>query len=81
MSQKPEQTYRGRNPLKTMLKVFFIIILTIVILAVVLFFYFQRYIVYTENGIRLDLPFSIGTEDSQPAVNPEDTEEIILGNH
>lgn len=77
MSQKPEQTYRGRNPLKTIFKTLLLIILILVISAVALFFYFQRYIVYTDDGIRLDLPFSIGAE-ARPADNPENTGEIIL---
>ena len=49
--------YRRRGPLKLILKIIFGLVLFAVVLAVVIFFWFQSYIVYTPEGVRLDIPF------------------------
>ena len=57
MAKQREKIYRRRRPVRTLLRVLGLLVLTIVIAAVVIFFRFQRYIVYTQDGIRLDIPF------------------------
>ncbi|MBQ4369586.1 MAG: hypothetical protein II784_01155 [Oscillospiraceae bacterium] len=58
MKSRREKTYRKpHSATKTIIKVFLIIIAVLIALAVFCFFYFQRYIVYLPDGIRLDLPF------------------------
>ena len=63
MSRKKE-FYSRRRPLRTALKIILITILILVIISVGLFFYLQRYVVYTADGVRLDLPFLSTAEPS-----------------
>ena len=67
MARRPkERIYRRRRPLRTLIKVLGAAVLTIAILLVVVFFWFQSYIVYTPEGIRLDIPFLRGILDEIP---------------
>jgi len=60
LARQKEKIYRRRRPLRTLLRVLGVSLLTIILLLVVVFFWFQRYIVYTPDGIRLDIPFLRG---------------------
>ena len=50
MAPREVKIYRSRRPLKTALTVLFV-------LAVSVFFGFRRYIVYTSDGVKLDVPW------------------------
>ena len=65
MAKNIPRTYRNRRPLKIILTVLLSLIAAFVILIVSLFFGFRKYIVYTQDGLRLDIPWL--TEES---VNP-----------
>ncbi|NLV49191.1 MAG: hypothetical protein GXY20_00685 [Clostridiales bacterium] len=54
--------YHGRNPLRALLKVLLWIIIIAAALFVFAFFWFKRYIVYTDDGIILDVPFLHSSE-------------------
>lgn len=52
-----KKIYRPKTPVKTFFKVLGIIILILVFLAVFIFFSFQKYIVYSGNELKLEIPF------------------------
>ena len=56
MARQKERIYKRRRPLRTLLRVLGVALLTFVVLAVTIFFVAQRYIVYTPDGVRLDIP-------------------------
>lgn len=69
MAVKSNEIYQRRKPLKLILKIFFSLIALVILLVVIIFFWFQSYIVYTSDGVRLDIPFlnrGVVTESSQP---------------
>ena len=49
--------YHGRSPLKKALRIFLIFFLLLAVLAVAAFIYLQQYVVISEDGVHLDLPF------------------------
>lgn len=49
--------YRRRNPLLIALKVLAVLLSAIIFLVIVLFYSFQKYIVYTPDGVKLDIPY------------------------
>ena len=55
--RQKEKIYKRRRPLRTLLRVLGVSVLAVILLLVTAFFWFQRYIVYTPDGIRLDIPF------------------------
>ena len=58
MKRGKEKTYRRpHGTIKTIIKILLIILAVLIVLAVFCFFYFQRYIVYLPDGIRLEIPF------------------------
>ncbi len=57
MAPREVKIYRSRRPLKTALTVLFVLALALLILAVSVFFGFRRYIVYTSDGVKLDVPW------------------------
>ncbi|MPM13715.1 hypothetical protein SDC9_60074 [bioreactor metagenome] len=72
-------SYRGRSPLRTFLKTVIILLSAVLVLGVIALVFFQQYIVYSSDGIRLELPFftqpsptapqsSAAPVDSQPPV-------------
>ena len=56
MRRSEVRIYRSRRPLKTALTVFFVLAAILLILAVAVFFGFRRYIVYTSEGVKLEIP-------------------------
>jgi|GEM_PF-1928099 len=70
-----KKIYRVRSPVKTFFRVLFGVFLCLILLFLFVFFYFQKYIVYTETGIRLEIPFLAalyeedGVETSPPATS------------
>ena len=49
--------YHGRKPLRIVLKVVGWLVLIAVVLTAFAFFWFKRYIVYTEDGLRVQVPY------------------------
>lgn len=52
-----KRIYRKRNPLLIALKVLGGLLAAIIFILIVLFFSFQKYIVYTPDGLKLDIPY------------------------
>lgn len=55
--------YRGRVTVTDVLKVIAIVLAVLVVLALGGLFFGQDYIVFTDNGLKLELPFQIGKGD------------------
>lgn len=55
--ERPVKIYRSRKPLKTALAVFSVLLLVLAVLAVAIFFGFKKYIVYTSDGVKLEVPW------------------------
>ena len=66
MAQHDVRIYRSRKPLKTALVVFFSLLLALIVLAVAVFVGFQKYIVYTSDGVKLEVPWLQEAEDAAP---------------
>ena len=63
MPGKYPRTYRSRRPRKIILTVFVSLLLAFVILMITLFFALKKYIVYTPDGLRLDIPLLSQQDD------------------
>lgn len=70
MARETYEIYQRRRPLKIILKIFLCIVLIAVVFAVVVFFWFQSYIVYTPDGIRLDIPFLSSDDVPEASARP-----------
>jgi len=69
--QNGYQSYRGRSGRSGPLKVLVILLAIILLALAAVFFWLQDYVVYTPDGIRLDLPF--GQSSPTPVPTPEPT--------
>jgi len=69
--------YRKHMRLKTVLRTIALVILTVTVLLVAVFLWFRRYIVYTEDGLYLDIPWlnEERIQDDSPSA-PDETELI-----
>lgn len=56
--------YRGRPGVREILKITVVLLAVLGVLTAAVLMYAQRYIVYTDDGIRLELPFFGGEETS-----------------
>lgn len=77
MRQK-ERIYRRRRPLRTFMRVLGILTALGAVFLIFLFFWLQNFIVHTQDGVRLDIPFLHGILDEIPAsaiieIQPEPT--------
>ena len=52
-----QRVYRSRNPRRIIFTVILAVLLAAVILCVGVFFWFRKYIVYTADGVRLEIPW------------------------
>ena len=68
MSYKPRDVYRGRRKFKVPLTIFLFVVAGVLVLAVVLFYGLQQYLVYDQNGVTLQLPFSGQSKTEEQAV-------------
>ena len=57
MSEKQPKTYKSRHPVRTVITVAAAVLIAAVILFACVFFGFKKYIVYSEDGVRLDIPW------------------------
>ena len=55
--QNRHKTYRSRKTVKTVFFIAIVSILSLSIMLTAMFFGFRKYIVYTENGIHLEIPW------------------------
>lgn len=76
--------YRGRPGVREILKITAVLLAVLGVLTAAVLLYAQRYIIYTDDGIRLELPFSRGEETSSAdaslpvdiiQIEPEKTEQ------
>lgn len=69
--------YRKHMRLKTVLKTVALVLLAVIVLLVATFLWFKRYIVYTEDGLYLDVPWLSddvspdGGDDTEPVDVPD----------
>ena len=68
---KSYSTYRGQSPWKRALKILVVVLLLLAALAVAAYLYLQQYLVYSDDGIRLELPFL--REEPEPTPTPTPT--------
>ncbi len=66
MARDEVRIYRSRKPLKTALAVIFSVLAGLVIIAAGLFFGFRKYIVYTSDGVKLEVPWLEEPEERVP---------------
>ncbi len=57
MARDEVRIYRSHKPLKTALAVIFIVLAVLITLAAGIFFGFRKYIVYTSDGVKLEVPW------------------------
>lgn len=62
--------YKVRSPWKTALTVTLIVIAAVLIITASVFFGFRKYIVYTDDGVRLEVPW-LQEEPQSGASNEE----------
>jgi len=73
--KKDYGSYRGRSPLRTFLKYVIILLTAVLILAVLALVFLQEYIVYSADGIRLEIPFFKNARPApSSAASPEPVE-------
>ena len=65
MSYREKRIYRQHKPVKAVLAALAIVIATLILLAVMIFFSFKKYIVYSDDGVRLEVPWLQETEEPQ----------------
>ena len=63
MSRYPK-IYRNSKIFKRLLTAILSLVIAVVVLFIALFFGLQKYIVYTSDGIRLEIPFLNDSENS-----------------
>ena len=71
MAINENRIYRSRRPMKTALTVFFALLTALIILAVGIFFGFRRYIVYTSDGVKLEVPWLQDIEEAEISAGTE----------
>lgn len=83
MKKSGYQSYRGRFTFHSLLKVITGLLVLALILTVAAFFFLQRYLVYSSDGVRLELPFfqnggAVSTaQPTEPPV-PTESEPLIM---
>lgn len=66
MRAKGYSTYRGRSPFKSFLKILAVIVVLLIALGVALIVYLQQFLVFSEDGVHLDLPPFFRQEETEP---------------
>ena len=64
MAGNKRKLYRKSSPWKILLGIFVAVLIILAVLAVVIFFSFQKYIVYTPDGLHLEVPW---LEEEEPS--------------
>ena len=73
--QSTPKIYKVRSPFKFVLKILLAILLVALVLAIFVYFYFQRFIVYTDDGLRLDIAGYYAQAETEPSPSPEGSPE------
>ena len=60
---RKDKIYTPRKPLKTALTAIFLAALVLIISTFIVFFSFKKYIVYTSDGVVLEVPWLQEAED------------------
>lgn len=60
------RVYRVRKPFRTLMIILAVLLIAAVILAVAIFLGFRNYIVYTDDGVRLEIPWLTEEEPQAP---------------
>lgn len=70
--RKKDKIYRRRSPIALFFKILGIIIFVLLLLFVIIFFWFQRYVVYSDDGVELVVPFLsfIYDDEEETAISP-----------
>lgn len=63
-------SYRGKSGFRTFLKIVAVALALVLALLVAAFFFLQRYIVYSADGVRLELPFFTRADEPPPPSQP-----------
>ncbi len=63
-SHESVRIYRARRPWRTVATVLLTLLAVAATLAILVFFYFKRYIVYTSDSVRLEIPWLQETEET-----------------
>ena len=61
--------YRGRRTSTDVLRILAVVLGVLVVLAAAALFYVQNYLVYTDDGVRVELPFGLFREE-EPLPDP-----------
>ena len=77
MRAKGYSTYRGRSPFKSFLKILAVIVVLLIALGVALIVYLQQFLVFSEDGVHLDLPPFFRQDEEEP-VQPDVPEPSLL---
>ena len=64
MSSRESRIYHSGKPVKTIITIVLSVAFALLLAAVIIFFSFRKYIVYTSDGVRLDVPWLEGLEDT-----------------
>ena len=67
-----ERIYKKNNTVKTVLTTLLVTVLVLIFLALTVFFGFRRYLVYTDDGVRLEIPWL--QEEPEEAQTAEGTD-------
>lgn len=82
MQIKPKDIYRGRWKYRTLVTVILFVAVLLIISALVLFYALQKYIVYGQDGISLNLPFmhkeeQAGEAAPEPEPEPQTSSNVV----
>lgn len=69
MRRDSYDAYHGRNRFATFLKILIVVLILLLAVAVAALFFLEPYIVYSSDGVRLDLPFFQEKEDPDPVTS------------
>ena len=56
-NKQKRRIYHSRNPIKLIILILLAIIVLFIIFAASVFFSFKKYLVYTPNGVELEIPW------------------------
>ena len=70
MKTSSHRVYRGRSPVRVIAGIVAGIVLAAIILCACVFFGFKKYIVYTPDGLHLEVPWLTETVEEQVEASP-----------
>lgn len=71
MRAKGYGSYRGRSPFKKFLKILLVVLIILAVLCAAAAVYLQQFLVISNDGVRLELPF-FQQEEPEPVISPSD---------